>query len=74
MEWCEENKVAEPEEDLAQIDPEVWSRVFRKAKPWRATGYDQIHAFWWKRLTTALVKLFDRVMGGELQVPPAEQS
>jgi len=36
------------ERSTVTLDENEWHEIFRKVKPWKATGPDGIHAYWWK--------------------------
>ncbi|VDO89863.1 unnamed protein product [Haemonchus placei] len=40
-----------------ELDEETWRNLFRKVKPWKATGPDGIQGFWWKHLPEARLQL-----------------
>lgn len=54
-----ENEVRPPVTDHQSDDTnmELWKRVFKKMRPWKATGPDGIYNFWWKILPSANANL-----------------
>ena len=44
-----------------QLNWDVWQRVVRKLKPWKASGPDGLQSFWWKRFATANASLYKLV-------------
>lgn len=55
--WAGYCKQFPPAMDPSQLSleriREMFSKVLRKARPWKATGRDGIHNFWWKSLPEA---------------------
>lgn len=62
------------EEVRTQTEDQNWMEVCKKARPFKATGPDRIHSFWWKRLPKAnelLQKIVANLKGGlEVKLPP----
>lgn len=51
-------KEANPDGLRRETDLENWEQVCKKARPFKACGPDNIHAFWWKILPSAKDGLF----------------
>lgn len=48
-EWAKRNKIPSISvQDDNENEMTMWTEVCKKTKPWKATGPDQIHGFWWK--------------------------
>jgi hypothetical protein len=50
------------ESDLKdRLNLELWQRVLKKLKPWKASGPDGLQSFWWKTFKTANTSLYKLV-------------
>ncbi|VDM73979.1 unnamed protein product, partial [Strongylus vulgaris] len=51
--WADDLGSSETPERAQELTEVEWSEIFRKVKPWKATGPDGIQGFWWKHLPAA---------------------
>lgn len=44
------------------LTPELWQKVLRKAKPWKAHGPDGLQGYWWKAFPTISAALYRLIL------------
>ncbi|CAM4836076.1 unnamed protein product [Rotaria magnacalcarata] len=64
LQACEQSLSQIPEDsDLkGHLTKELWDRVVRKAKPWKAHGPDGLQGYWWKVFVSANMALHKLVL------------
>ncbi|CAJ0598254.1 unnamed protein product [Cylicocyclus nassatus] len=70
--WAEDLGTGSTPETAQKLSESAWQELFRKVKPWKATGPDGIQGFWWKHLSTArkcFAPVVSREGPSERQVP-----
>ena len=57
--WKQSLVLTPEKDDLKEsLNQEMWQKVVKKAKPWKAHGPDGTHCFWWKAFKTAGAALY----------------
>ncbi|KHJ80270.1 reverse transcriptase [Oesophagostomum dentatum] len=72
--WADDLASSATPERSQVFTEENWRDLFRKVKPWKATGPDGIQGFWWKHLSSArraLIAWCERAMAKPRQMIPS---